>query len=221
MASIAAGMKRKGGGEDGGAAQSALKRCLTKHMPFQESESIRERAKPYLLAVGKLHVDVMDIIWSTSRNRCVKPGHVWELTEVFMKGGLKRGALENCLFFIRSSGEQMVVILLPKTIAIATAKQTSSTSPLLIRPRWRSWRDSTSFTPSDSTSRQQARWSLMPGGRVSYTTKCRSHQWQQGLSQGAKLPLTIGLLRLSISAARRVFLHTSSSRFGTTKGGGK
>ncbi|KAL3291634.1 hypothetical protein RB213_015099 [Colletotrichum asianum] len=171
MASIAAGMKRKGGGEDGSAAQLAPKRRLTKHMPFRESESIRERAKPYLLAVGKLHVDVMDTTWSTGRNRRVEPGYVRELTEVFMKGGLERGAPENRLFFIGSSGERMVVTLLPETIATATAKQTSSTGPLSTRPRWRSWRDSTGFAPSDSTSRQQARWSLMPGGRVSYTTK--------------------------------------------------
>ncbi|KAL3290700.1 hypothetical protein RB213_004882 [Colletotrichum asianum] len=221
-------------------------------MPFRESESIRERAKPYLLAVGKLHVDVMDITWSTGRNCRVEPGHVRELTEVFMKGGLERGAPENCLFFIRSSGERTVVILPPKTIATATAKQTSSTGPPSTRLRWRLWQDSTSFAPSDSTSRQRARWSLMPGGRVSYTTKisspqtstsncastaetqafrtimgrsgtiwCRSRQWQRGLSRGAELPLTIGLLRLSVSAARRVFLHASSSRFGTTKGGGK
>ncbi|KAL3292280.1 hypothetical protein RB213_011923 [Colletotrichum asianum] len=101
MASIAAGMKRKGGGEDSGAAQLAPKRRLTKHMPFWESKSIWERAKPYLLAVGKLHVDVMDTTWSTGRNHRVKPGH----TEVFMKGGLKRGAPENHLFVLCGADE--------------------------------------------------------------------------------------------------------------------
>ncbi|KAL3290979.1 hypothetical protein RB213_002099 [Colletotrichum asianum] len=102
MASIAARTKQKGGSEDGGAAQSAPKRRLTKHIPFQESKSIRERAKPYLLAVGKLHVN------STSRNRRVKPGHVRELTEVFIKGGLKRSAPENRLFVLYSANESSV-----------------------------------------------------------------------------------------------------------------
>lgn len=105
MASIAAGTKRKGGSKDSSAAQSALKRRLTKHMPFWESELIWERAKPYLLAVGKLHVNIMDITWSTSRNRRVKPGHVWELMEVFMKGSLECGALENCLFVLCGANE--------------------------------------------------------------------------------------------------------------------
>ncbi|KAL3290668.1 hypothetical protein RB213_005860 [Colletotrichum asianum] len=73
--------------------------------------------------------------------------------------------------FIGSSGEQMVVTLLLETIAIAIAKQTSSIGPPLIRLRWRLWRDSTSFMPSNSISRQQARWSLMLGGCVSYTIK--------------------------------------------------
>ncbi|KAL3290739.1 hypothetical protein RB213_001406 [Colletotrichum asianum] len=52
--------------------------------------------------------------------------------------------------FIRSSREQIVVTLPPETIAIAIAKQTSSTGPPLIRLRWRLWQDSTSFTPSNN-----------------------------------------------------------------------
>ncbi|KAL3291064.1 hypothetical protein RB213_004789 [Colletotrichum asianum] len=87
-----------------------------------------------------------------------------------MKGSLKCGALENYLFVLCGANE-MVVILPPETIAIAIAKQTSSTGPLLIRLRWRLWRDSTSFAPSNSTLRQQACWSLMPGGCVSYMIK--------------------------------------------------
>ncbi|KAL3290675.1 hypothetical protein RB213_009693 [Colletotrichum asianum] len=126
MASIAARTKRKGGGEDGSAAQSAPKRRLTKHIPFQESKSIQERAKPYLLAVSKLHVNIIDTTWSTSRNRRVKPGHIQELTEVFIKGSLKRGAPENHLFILYSANE--VHQIQQRTDGSNTAAQDDSNS---------------------------------------------------------------------------------------------
>ncbi|KAL0929278.1 uncharacterized protein CTRU02_215819 [Colletotrichum truncatum] len=97
-------MKRKQNGEDGVATRPSPKR-RTRDEPFRESESVREQARPYLLAVGRLHIDVLETTWSIGRNRRLEPGHVRELKEAFMKGGLERGAPENRIFVLCTAEE--------------------------------------------------------------------------------------------------------------------
>ncbi|KAK1994148.1 hypothetical protein LX36DRAFT_641942, partial [Colletotrichum falcatum] len=88
-------MKRKRDGLDSAAARPGPGRRKKDDEPFREGRSVRERARPYLLAVGKMPVDVLETTWSIGRNRRVEPAHVWELKEAFMKGGLERSAPEN------------------------------------------------------------------------------------------------------------------------------
>lgn len=97
-------MKRKRSGQDGSAERPSLKR-RTGNEPFRESESVRERAKPYLLAVAKLHSDVLETTWSRGRNRRVEPAHVRQLKETFMRGGLERSAPENRIFVLCGAKE--------------------------------------------------------------------------------------------------------------------
>ncbi|KAK1519800.1 hypothetical protein CABS01_16568 [Colletotrichum abscissum] len=102
-------MKRKHGGQDGPAECPSLKRRAEKEH-FRESESVRERAKPYLLAVAKLHSDVLETTWSRGRNRRVEPTHVRQLKETFMRGGLERCAPENRMFVLCSAKEVRQVL---------------------------------------------------------------------------------------------------------------
>ncbi|KDN72005.1 hypothetical protein CSUB01_12141 [Colletotrichum sublineola] len=88
-------MKRKRDDQDGVAARLGPRRDMNDDEPFREGKSVRERARPYLLAVGKMHVDVLETTWSIGRNRRVEPAHVRELREAFTKGGLERSAPEN------------------------------------------------------------------------------------------------------------------------------
>ncbi|GJC90065.1 hypothetical protein ColLi_12903 [Colletotrichum liriopes] len=97
-------MKRKRNGEDSTEACRSPRRRV-KEEPFQESKSVRERARPYLLAVGKMHVDVLETMWSVGRNRRVEPAHVQELKDAFMKGGLERSAPENRIAVLCSAEE--------------------------------------------------------------------------------------------------------------------
>ncbi|KAK6222565.1 hypothetical protein QIS74_04267 [Colletotrichum tabaci] len=97
-------MKRKRNGEDSAEACPSPRRRV-KEGPFQESKSVRERARPYLLAVGKMHVDVLETMWSVGRNRRVEPGHVQELKDTFMRGGLERSAPENRIAVLCSAEE--------------------------------------------------------------------------------------------------------------------
>ncbi|CAG9951122.1 unnamed protein product [Clonostachys rosea f. rosea IK726] len=71
----------KGRGEDG----------------LRDSASISELAKPYLLAVGRLPLDVLDTTWITGQNRAIDTTHVRELREAFRINGLQRCEPRNRL----------------------------------------------------------------------------------------------------------------------------
>ncbi|KAJ0359240.1 hypothetical protein COL26b_014397 [Colletotrichum chrysophilum] len=62
---------------------------------LREGESVRERARPYLLAVAEMPLNALDTTWSIGRNRSLDPGHVRELKEMFGKVGVERRATEN------------------------------------------------------------------------------------------------------------------------------
>ncbi|KAF4474785.1 hypothetical protein CGGC5_v016501 [Colletotrichum fructicola Nara gc5] len=63
--------------------------------PFTETSSARERAQPFLLAVARMPIDVLDTAWSVGRNRPINAAHVQELLHAFRSGGLERRAPEN------------------------------------------------------------------------------------------------------------------------------
>ncbi|KAF4883690.1 hypothetical protein CGCF415_v015725 [Colletotrichum fructicola] len=91
--------KRKRSAEDTTPARHGHKRRASND-PFQDQKSVRELAKPYLLATARLHIDIMDITWSKGVNRRIEPSHVRELRDVFIKGGLERSAPENHMFVL-------------------------------------------------------------------------------------------------------------------------
>lgn len=70
---------------------------------LRDSVSIRELAKPYLLAVGRLPIDVLDTRWSAGRNRTIEPVHVRELREAFRTNGLERREPRNRLLCLCSA----------------------------------------------------------------------------------------------------------------------
>ncbi|KAF6830411.1 hypothetical protein CPLU01_07337 [Colletotrichum plurivorum] len=102
-------MKRKHSGHDGSAEYPSLQ-SRTKNKPFRDSKSVRERAKPYLLAVAKLHSDVLETTWSRGRNRCVEPTHIRQLKETFMRGSLERYAPENRILVLCRAREVRQVL---------------------------------------------------------------------------------------------------------------
>ncbi|KAK2039048.1 hypothetical protein LZ31DRAFT_635003 [Colletotrichum somersetense] len=108
-------MKRKRGDNEDSAAACLGPRQHVKDKPLQEGKSVRERVRPYLLAVGRVHADVLETTWSTGRNRCVEPGHVRELKEAFLKGGLERGAPENRIAVLCSAEERTLTTRWCKT----------------------------------------------------------------------------------------------------------
>jgi hypothetical protein len=72
---------------------------------LRESESTMEQARPYLLAVARLRLSVLDTTWSVGRNRNVEVGHVQELKEIFKTVGLERRAPENRIWGLCSAAE--------------------------------------------------------------------------------------------------------------------
>lgn len=72
---------------------------------FREGESVKERARPFLLAVAEMPVDVLDTTWSVGQNRPIEQDHVHELKEMFKKGGLERRAPENRITALCSADE--------------------------------------------------------------------------------------------------------------------
>ncbi|KAH7359472.1 hypothetical protein B0T11DRAFT_216113, partial [Plectosphaerella cucumerina] len=59
---------------------------------FKEVASLRERVRPYRLAIGRLNLDVLDTTWSDGQNRRVDTSHVQDLVTTFKIQGLQRTA---------------------------------------------------------------------------------------------------------------------------------
>ncbi|KAK1991064.1 hypothetical protein LX36DRAFT_736744 [Colletotrichum falcatum] len=74
-------IKRKRDGQDSAAAHPGPRQRKEDNKPFQEGR--------------KIPINVLETTWSVGRNRHVKPAHVQELKEAFIKGGLKRSAPKN------------------------------------------------------------------------------------------------------------------------------
>ncbi|KAF5486597.1 hypothetical protein CGCA056_v015054 [Colletotrichum aenigma] len=63
--------------------------------PLQKHRPREKRARPFLLAVARMPIDVLDTAWSVGRNRPINAAHVQELLHAFRSGGLERRAPEN------------------------------------------------------------------------------------------------------------------------------
>ena len=105
MPAAVSGRKRKRPPRDGGSPTAAPSDAELSTMDspgntFWESKSVRERARPYLLAVAKMHLDVLDTKWSIGKNRGIDEGHVHALKETFNKGGLERHAEEHRIILL-------------------------------------------------------------------------------------------------------------------------
>jgi hypothetical protein len=72
---------------------------------IEQSQSVWERAQPYLLVVAKMPLDMLDTQWTVGRNRAVNPKHVRKLKEAFASVGIERSAPENRLRLICSAEE--------------------------------------------------------------------------------------------------------------------
>ena len=72
---------------------------------LRDSASIRELARPYLLAVGRLPLDVLNTTWSAGRNRAIEAKHVRELCEAFKINGLQRHEPRNRLLCLCSADD--------------------------------------------------------------------------------------------------------------------
>lgn len=72
---------------------------------LHEGESVAERARPFLLAVARMPLGVLDTTWSIGRNRPINPAHVRELECVFSKVGLERCAPEHRLRLLCSAAD--------------------------------------------------------------------------------------------------------------------
>ena len=70
-----------------------------------EGKSVGELAKPYLLAVAKMPISVLDISWSIGKNRCINRAHVQKLKQVFKKMGVERHAQEHRLRLLCSADD--------------------------------------------------------------------------------------------------------------------
>jgi len=69
------------------------------------TESVVEQAKPYLLAVAKLPVDVLIAAWKVGSNRQTDTRHVQSLYRIFKEQGLQREPDENHLRIACSQAE--------------------------------------------------------------------------------------------------------------------
>ncbi|KAK1841576.1 hypothetical protein CCHR01_15810 [Colletotrichum chrysophilum] len=75
------------------------------NIPFIESSSTRERAYPFLLAVTRMPVDVLDTAWSVGRNRPINAAHVQGLVHIFRSSGLEQRAPENRIVVLCNAEE--------------------------------------------------------------------------------------------------------------------
>lgn len=102
-AGICGGKRRRAEEDDAlrGKTRPAKKKCaaLEGHREdgLRDSASISELAKLYLLAVGRLPLDVLDTTWSTGQNRTIEPTHIRELREAFSINRLQRHEPRNRL----------------------------------------------------------------------------------------------------------------------------
>lgn len=62
---------------------------------FEETNSIREQAKPYRLATAKMPIQALSCTWSITPNRRVNQAHMQDLCQSFQNGKLARASREN------------------------------------------------------------------------------------------------------------------------------
>jgi hypothetical protein len=99
-------LKRKRYDHDpGGSTREPGKMRIQKEQKFNEGESARELARPYLLAVGMLRLDVLDTTWSDTKNREVDENHVEYLKKIFREDGLERRNYDHWISGLCSAAE--------------------------------------------------------------------------------------------------------------------
>ncbi|KAF4806473.1 hypothetical protein CGCSCA5_v014353 [Colletotrichum siamense] len=81
------------------------RREYQRRIAYQDSSSARERARPYLLAVAKMPIAVLDTTWSVGRNRSINTAHVQELLHMFRSSRLERRAPEKRIIVLCSADE--------------------------------------------------------------------------------------------------------------------
>lgn len=62
---------------------------------FQETDSIRQQAKPYRITTARIPINALTYTWSIGKNRRIDQQHVQKLYESFMRGELARQSEEN------------------------------------------------------------------------------------------------------------------------------
>lgn len=70
---------------------------------FQETDSIYQQARPYLLATAKMPIDALTSTWRIGKNRQLDRQHVANLCQTFQQGNLARQTEENYLIVSCSS----------------------------------------------------------------------------------------------------------------------
>ncbi|KAL0929315.1 uncharacterized protein CTRU02_215768 [Colletotrichum truncatum] len=77
---------------------------------FQDGESAREQAQPYLILTARMPIRALSTQWSIGKNRKVDQRHVQRLYNIFLKGQLNRNAEGNHLFVLcnREATSKMV-----------------------------------------------------------------------------------------------------------------
>ena len=70
---------------------------------FQETDSILEQARPYLLSVARLPVEALTSTWNQGQNRRLDHRHVEDLCETFLQGNLARQTERNHILVSCSS----------------------------------------------------------------------------------------------------------------------
>ncbi|KAH7303017.1 hypothetical protein B0I35DRAFT_485482 [Stachybotrys elegans] len=89
-------------GHDAGTAERPAKR--NKHEDgLRDTESLKELAKPFLLAIAKMPLDSLDTKWSVGTNRRIVDSHVRELCDAFRTNGVQRCEPKNRLLLLCSA----------------------------------------------------------------------------------------------------------------------
>jgi hypothetical protein len=90
-------MKRKLSAKDPLKAENDHGKRLRQNEPltFQETDSIRQQAKPYRMTTARIPIDALTCTWSIGKNRRIDQQHVQKLFESFMRGELARQSEEN------------------------------------------------------------------------------------------------------------------------------
>jgi hypothetical protein len=100
--------------------------------------SIREQARPYLLATARVPINVFDFTWSTGANRSINRKHVRTLCRIFSERKLQR---ENEQHYVRAISTKEEVTRMINSInkelpVISTLDPCASVKPWPVFNQW-------------------------------------------------------------------------------------